>query len=293
MNISNGLIPFFEYRSKDPTSYKQSHSDVSYKILVLHKGKMHVTLKDIIYQLQPNDIVVFNSNSSGLSELTELNELLEHSMLQIAPDYINTYGQYYKFSAAMSILKRLHNVIIRTDNKVLLKQINDNLNEINQLIKEMDENKENYSIRECLFHRLVLRTIGFMFLLIQTGDDRSTKIITLPKIDNIYVNDIIEYIEKNFTNPELQVRQLSCDLYIDKYYASKLFRTYTGNTIKNYIIQRRLKRSKYLLQFDKNKTITNIAYESGFSNISHFCRLFKENYGVAPSKFKQEILGIE
>lgn len=51
--------------------------------------------------------------------------------------------------------------------------------------------------------------------------------------------------------------------------------------------ERRLARAKELLETTE-KTVTDICFEAGFENISHFSRLFKEYYGHTPSSYRKE-----
>jgi transcriptional regulator GlxA family with amidase domain len=36
-----------------------------------------------------------------------------------------------------------------------------------------------------------------------------------------------------------------------------------------------------------NQSISEIAFNSGFENISHFSRIFKENFGLSPLQFRK------
>jgi AraC-like DNA-binding protein/uncharacterized cupin superfamily protein len=51
-----------------------------------------------------------------------------------------------------------------------------------------------------------------------------------------------------------------------------------------WIRKKRLKRAVFLLK-NTEKNVSEIAEEVGFESISHFIKLFKESYGVTPSKF--------
>ncbi|WP_179376116.1 helix-turn-helix domain-containing protein [Winogradskyella wichelsiae] len=56
----------------------------------------------------------------------------------------------------------------------------------------------------------------------------------------------------------------------------------------NWLRAKRLEHASHLLM-TTSKNITEICYESGFNNTSHFCRLFSENYKMSPLKFRQQI----
>jgi AraC family transcriptional activator of pobA len=48
------------------------------------------------------------------------------------------------------------------------------------------------------------------------------------------------------------------------------------------------KYEKFLLNRDERKTISEIAYDLGFENMSYFSRLFKKETGMLPTAFKKQ-----
>lgn len=66
---------------------------------------------------------------------------------------------------------------------------------------------------------------------------------------------------------------------------SETFSHYEGETLEHYIINRRLDKVKELLMYTEF-TLTEIAYLTGFSSLTHLSRQFKEHTGLSPSHFK-------
>lgn len=54
-----------------------------------------------------------------------------------------------------------------------------------------------------------------------------------------------------------------------------------------WLLEQRLQHSMRLLR-DNHKTISEVTFESGFENISHFSRSFKKRFGTTPSGFRLE-----
>lgn len=67
---------------------------------------------------------------------------------------------------------------------------------------------------------------------------------------------------------------------------SELFSRLEGMTLEKYIISKRLEKVKELLIYT-DFSLTEIAYVTGFSSISHLSRQFKELTGLSPSYFKK------
>ena len=62
-----------------------------------------------------------------------------------------------------------------------------------------------------------------------------------------------------------------------------------GITPGRWLAQKRLQHAQMLLQTSE-KNINEIAYQSGFENNTHFSRVFKEKFGVAPLQYRKRNL---
>lgn len=102
---------------------------------------------------------------------------------------------------------------------------------------------------------------------------------------------VCEYIDRNFMDPELTIGRIAQRCGVTERYVHMLLAK-TGKTCMQYILERRLECSRRLLlsaQFN-HCSITDIAYECGFSSVSHFCRSFRERYGETPSQQRSHTL---
>ncbi|WP_421901369.1 helix-turn-helix domain-containing protein [Maridesulfovibrio sp.] len=70
---------------------------------------------------------------------------------------------------------------------------------------------------------------------------------------------------------------------------NKVFRSVYGNTVFNVLREIRLECARRMIE-DGKFNIAEIAYECGFSNPSHFSRVFSSTYGTQPKKYQSEIL---
>jgi AraC-like DNA-binding protein len=84
-------------------------------------------------------------------------------------------------------------------------------------------------------------------------------------------------------NPELIARQLHCS-------RAHLYRVFAaqGETVADYVRELRLQRARDLLVGDRanKEQIGDVAYRCGFEDPVHFTRLFRQRFGVTPSKLK-------
>lgn len=95
----------------------------------------------------------------------------------------------------------------------------------------------------------------------------------------------ISFIRNNFSSPNLTNQLISKELNISEVYFRKLFVKYFKTSPKQFIIDYRIEKAKQLLSEGvlKISAISNIC---GFTNQYHFSRIFKQNTGLTPSKYR-------
>ncbi|WP_345952681.1 AraC family transcriptional regulator [Mucilaginibacter sp. PAMB04168] len=64
----------------------------------------------------------------------------------------------------------------------------------------------------------------------------------------------------------------------------QLFKQAFGDTIYNYFQQARMEEAAFLLKQGK-RSVAEVGYELGFTNLSHFSRLFERYYGLKPKRY--------
>jgi len=71
---------------------------------------------------------------------------------------------------------------------------------------------------------------------------------------------------------------------INEYKLKKGFKELFGNTVFGYLAETRLELAKTDL-LERKKTVSEIAFELGYSSVQHFSNAFKQKFGVSPGKF--------
>ncbi len=97
---------------------------------------------------------------------------------------------------------------------------------------------------------------------------------------------VINYLEKNISNPQITNIFLAKKLGISEVYLRKLFSVHYGTTPKQFIIDMRIEKAKSLLT-NGTHTVTSISEECGFSSLYHFCRAFKDKTGITPTEYAE------
>jgi AraC-like DNA-binding protein len=90
------------------------------------------------------------------------------------------------------------------------------------------------------------------------------------------------FIREHLRDSDLCIDQISMALGCTKRYLHMLFSD-RGMTVSDYIWQARLQHCRQELETQPGKTITDVAFSWGFSSSSHFSRVFRKYFGIAPS----------
>ena len=100
----------------------------------------------------------------------------------------------------------------------------------------------------------------------------------------INVQRAIEYIHRNYDNPELNNEMIAAGIGISCKYLSMLFHKETGKQIHKYLNQVRVEAAQKLALLG-TMNITEISYAVGYRSIHTFSKIFKKTTGLTPSDF--------
>lgn len=89
---------------------------------------------------------------------------------------------------------------------------------------------------------------------------------------------------RNLDDPELSVRTIAAQHKVTPRYVQRLFEE-SGETFTEYVVAQRLTRANRLLTNPRltGRTVTSIALEVGFGDLSYFNRAFRKRFGATPS----------
>lgn len=100
---------------------------------------------------------------------------------------------------------------------------------------------------------------------------------------------IKEYLKEHFQE-NLSLSLIAQKFHYNSAYLSRIFTQYAGVSLSKYLLDLRLTRAKYLLQHHRDLSIKQVGMEVGYSDQSHFSRLFKKMTGYNPIEYR-EIFG--
>ena len=123
---------------------------------------------------------------------------------------------------------------------------------------------------------------SYILMLIQ-----ESKGITTGKRINATVAAVESYVEQYFYL-DISLTEIAKMYHYNEKYLGTLFKKQVGMSFHDYLNQRRLYRSRMLLE-QSSDSILSIATRVGFNNVTYYNRLFKEHYGVSPSQLRAQL----
>ena len=103
--------------------------------------------------------------------------------------------------------------------------------------------------------------------------------------DKTALERILAYCEEHY-NEGISLTLLSKELFLSKFYISRLFNEQLGISFCNYINSLRIEESVKML-LSTNLSITEIGFATGFASTRTFNRVFRNRIGVSPKEYRE------
>jgi len=99
-----------------------------------------------------------------------------------------------------------------------------------------------------------------------------------------------QFIREHYTE-HLSLHQISSIVNTSRFYFSKQFRKATGLSLTEFISRTRIEKAKNFL-LNPNLRISEIAYETGFTSLTHFNRVFGKVVGESPTEYRGRLSAV-
>ncbi|MFT6747124.1 MAG: AraC-like DNA-binding protein [Glaciecola sp.] len=157
-------------------------------------------------------------------------------------------------------------------------------------IKSMHFTSKNYHFATALIIGIVFSTFLFVVtylkqkkMLVISYKEIESKNTTLKSSQG---NEILNYINENYSEAELSVESIEKSLRLSTNKLGEILKKETNLSFKQYLNSIRILEAKRLLS-ETELSISEIAYHVGYSNVSHFNRVFKNLENCSPSAFRE------
>jgi len=99
------------------------------------------------------------------------------------------------------------------------------------------------------------------------------------------IDRVLQYIEANLTK-KISLTEVAAVSHFSAFHFHRIFTGIIGETVNDYIARRKLECAVNLLIFKKDLSITQVAYDSGFSSSANFSKAVKLHFGFSPSEIR-------
>lgn len=243
------------------TTYKPHHHS-GYEIFILLKGEGIFMVEGTGYSLRPMDIII--TRSDEIHEITYGEEAeYDRVVIHMEESFFET-ADCLHYTAIFNNRKSGESNLIDRDS-VNKSELFDTLRRLEKYVKLEDTNNEP-----------VIRGV-LVELLHQLNEFKTSDGLIMSET----VKSIIEYINANIKE-SLPLDELAEMFFISKYHLCRCFKKYTGLTVNQYIVYRRLMLVRDLRAQGKN--LSDASAEAGFSSYSNFYKAYIKETGYAPSE---------
>ena len=241
----------------------QSHYHEYYEIYYLEAGERFHMVEDKLYKMEAGEFIIF-------------------------PPYV----MHHSYGAENMPFKRV--LLYFSQEEILWPSILSELREEGGIYKVgIRERQEIHRAMELIlkeqknpgaYHEEYARGVLNMLLLLIAREERPEK---APERKS-RIGEVIRYIHSHYQE-EISLEMLAQMFYVSPYYLCREFKKSTNSTIVRYInVTRIMNAQRKFMETSKN--ITDISKETGFSNLTHFNRVFKSVTGMSPSQYRRQFV---
>lgn len=235
-----------------------------YQFYLVQKGSFKIYLKDNTYTLKSSDIIMIPPDEDLICSASCSNTIIS---IRIDKSYIDR--------------------IIPLNYELICNSVKDNNKDYEQLADVM--------IRICSTfftdpHKAKMISLIYEFThllqnsFIHNTEEKNTHDADLQNRDRI--NFIINFMHNHYVQ-NLTLSTLAKEMYLTPQYLSKYIKKKLGITFSAYLTNIRMEHAvNELLHTDHS--VTDIAFNNGFSNITAFNKIFRQRYHVSPTVYRQK-----
>lgn len=110
----------------------------------------------------------------------------------------------------------------------------------------------------------------------------------LKDIDSSFYQRFLEYFTKEMGNPELTVDSIAAEMGLERTQFYRKIKSLTNYSPVELMRLLRLQQARVVVT-STDKSISEVAYETGFSNPAYFTKCYREVYGETPTETRQKL----
>lgn len=108
------------------------------------------------------------------------------------------------------------------------------------------------------------------------------------------VTIIVDYIRDHYFRSDITPQTFADMVFLSPSRLASLFKQQTGSSLSKYLLWTRLRQAIYMTLSDKERSLTDIAYDTGFYDLPQLNKYMYEMFGMPPKalKFSSDLIQI-
>lgn len=245
----------------------------NHMLLFVLKGQYHINFGNETYQVNENEIVLVHKSIVIKYEKYgngEFDHVLDYIMLFIKDDLLNEFIK-------MNNIKYSHpSVVLPVSIYPLNKRLIGFIESLKPLLDDARGVAEGM---------VKLKLLELLYNLVDTDEQFLIQFLNLKQKDH---RSITEIVDENLFNP-LNISDLASLSGRSLSTFKREFKEIYNSPPLQWIRNRRLEKASELL-LHSTFSVTEVCFSTGFENVAHFSKVFKEKFGVSPSMYKKSKL---
>ncbi|MFD2528483.1 AraC family transcriptional regulator [Polaribacter marinaquae] len=252
--------------------YDKLHQHDEIQISLIEKGKGTLLIGDSIYSYSDNDIIVIGSNLPHAFK-SDKNTDETSKMMSLFFTESSFGDSFFKLKELSEVShffsKSLQGLKVETNKKVI--------------IKAFKQLKEASKLNRFILFLEILKTVT-----ISNSEPLSTFVYNkkYSDLEGKRMRNVFDYTIEN-ARQKISLDDISKVANMTKNAFCKYFKKRTNKTYISFLTELRIENACKLLNTNTDLSINEIAFKSGFNNISNFNRQFKMKKGISPNVFRK------
>ncbi len=253
------------------------HFHSTYELYYLVEGERYYFVDNDTYLIRAGDVVLIGPNhihKTSQAGMARNNRLL----LQISGDLINPFLK----SCGLGSIEELFGGDVR-----IFSLMKHQREAMEGAFLRFEEELRRRQWQYTAAVRLELTLLLLNLARLRTPDIPRKEPQTAQTWKHQKVHEVADYLTSHPETGE-SLEELAKRFFISKSYLSRIFKEVTGFTVNEYKNISRIKKSRQLLQHS-DLSVTEIAEELGFENLTYYERVFKHYAGMTPLKYRKNL----
>lgn len=249
------------------------HEHEFFEVFFFQSGNVSYNIEGRIYQLRPGDILLTDNRDIHKPEIRP-GKPYERYVIWIQPNFllrVNETGT--DLSQCFTDASQRKYKLIRPESDVTthLKGI------CEKMLRSRDEDAFGSGTLAYIY---LLEFLVYLNRAYFATPEEIRKDVT----ENEKINEVVAYINDNLT-ADLTLDQLAEACFISKSHLAHQFKTYTGLTLYQFIIKKRVTVARNMLR--EGAPVMEACMRCGFNDYSNFLKAFKREFGRSPKEFME------